>query len=181
MFVRSSARDVLGESLFFTFEQPQLAVHSPMNRSLLTILLLVLCIVQAKAQTTSFEDLKLILAKEATIVQENENVIQYKVGELQLYLIVDENANRMRMMSPVVEESKLSQEDLKVLLASNFDRALDAKYATSKGVLWSVYAHPLKELYKDQVIDAFNQVRNLVYNYGTSYSSTTVVFGGDGN
>ncbi len=133
------------------------------------------------AQNTSFEDLKLILAKEATIIEENENVIQYKVDELSLYLIVDEDANRMRMMAPIVEESKLTEEDLKILLASNFDRALDAKYATSNGILWSVYAHPLKELYKDQIIDAFNQVRNLVYNYGTSYTSTTMVFGGDGN
>ncbi len=152
-----------------------------MNRIFLFLFLLATSLTHALAQSTSFEDLKLILAREATIVEENENVIQYKVGELPLYLIVDESANRMRMMSPIVEESKLSQEDLKTLMASNFDRALDAKYATSNGVLWSVYAHPLKELYKDQVIDAFNQVRNLVYNYGTTYSSTTMVFGGDGN
>ena len=152
-----------------------------MSRILLITILLFTISVSTLAQETSFEDLKLILAKEATIIEENENVVQYKVGELPLYLIVDVAANRMRMMSPVVEESKLSQKDLKVLMASNFDRALDAKYAISNGVLWSVYAHPLRELYKDQVIDAFNQVRNLVYNYGTTYTSTTMVFGGDGN
>ncbi|MEO9872298.1 hypothetical protein [Ekhidna sp.] len=149
-----------------------------MSRIILIISFLITSLFHTLAQNTSFEDLKLILAKEAIIVEENENMIQYKVDELQLYLIVDENANRMRLMSPIVEENKLAEEDLKKLLDSNFDRALDAKYATSNGVLWSVYAHPLKELYKDQVIDAFNQVRNLVYNYGTSYSSTTIVFGG---
>jgi len=130
------------------------------------------------AQETSFDDLKLILAREATIVNEEGSMVEYKVDELPLYLIVDENANRMRMMSPIVEEKDLKEKDLKVLMQSNFDRALDAKYAISNGVLWSVYAHPLKELYKDQVIDAFNQVRNLVYNFGTSYSSTTMIFGG---
>ncbi len=134
----------------------------------------------ASAQDTTFDDLKLILAKEATIVKEADNMIQYSVGELQLFLIVDEEANRMRIMAPVVEEDKLSEEDLKTLMESNFDRALDAKYAISNGILWSVYAHPLKELYKDQMVDAFNQVRNLVYNFGTSYSSTTVIFGGGG-
>ncbi|WP_462253199.1 hypothetical protein [Ekhidna sp.] len=134
----------------------------------------------SSAQDTTFDDLKLILAKEATIVKEADNMIQYSVGELQLFLIVDEEANLMRIMAPVVEEDKLSEEDLKTLMESNFDRALDAKYAISNGILWSVYAHPLRELYKDQMIDAFNQVRNLVYNYGTSYSSTTVVFGGGG-
>lgn len=151
-----------------------------MNRFILCIPLL-LCLFVSFGQETSYEDLKLILAKEAVIVEENENMVQYQIGELIMYLIVDESANRMRLMSPIVEESKLTEKDLKVLLASNFDRALDAKYAISNGILWSVYAHPLKELYKDQIIDSFNQVRNLVYNYGTTYTSTTMVFGGDGN
>ena len=133
------------------------------------------------AQDTTFDDLKLIMAREATIIKEEGNMIHYKVDELQLFLIVDENANRMRLMSPVVEESKLTDDDLKLLMESNFDRALDAKYAISNGILWSVFAHPLKELYKDQMVDAFNQVRNLVYTYGTTYTSTTMVFGGDGN
>lgn len=151
-----------------------------MLRSISIIALLVLASFSGSAQNTTFDDLKLIMAREATIVKEEGNMIHYKVDELQLFLIVDENANRMRLMAPVAEEGKLTEEDLKKLMESNFDRALDAKYALSNGILWSVYAHPLKELYKDQMIDAFNQVRNLVYNYGTSYSSTTMVFGGDG-
>ncbi len=151
-----------------------------MLRTISIISLLTLTSFIAFTQETTFDDLKLILAKEATIVKEAENMIQYSVGELQLVLIVDEGANRMRLMAPVVEENKLKEEDLKKLMESNFDRALDAKYAILNGILWSVFAHPLRELYKDQLIDAFNQVRNLVYNYGTSYSSTTVVFGGDG-
>ena len=131
-------------------------------------------------QETTFDDLKLILAKEATIEKEEASVVQYSVDQLPIYLIVDEQANRMRLMAPVVEEKELAEQDLKILMEANFDRALDAKYAVSNGVLWSVYAHPLKELYKEQVIDAFNQVRNLVYNYGTSYTSTIIVFGSDG-
>ena len=131
------------------------------------------------AQETSFGDLKLILAKEATIVNEEGSMVEYQIDQLPMFLIVDEAANRMRLMSPIVEEKDLKEEDLKLLMEVNFDRALDAKYAVANGVLWSVYAHPLKELYKDQVIDAFNQVRNLVYNYGSSYSSTVFVFGGD--
>ena len=78
----------------------------------------------------------------------------------------------------VIEESKLKEEDLKTMMEANFDRALDAKYALSNGVLWSVYAHPLKELQKEQLIDAIYQVKNLVNNYGTSYTSTDFIFGG---
>ncbi len=130
-------------------------------------------------QETTFDDLKLILAREATIVKEEGNMVQYSVDQLPIYLIVDPAANRMRLMAPIIEEKDLNEQDLKALIKANFDRALDAKYAVSDGVLWSVYAHPLRELYKDQLIDAFNQVRNLVYNYGTTYASTTMLFGGD--
>ena len=149
-----------------------------MKKSLPTLLSFLLPLF-ISAQETTFDDLKLILAKEATIVKEEGNIVEYQIDQLPMYLIVDETANRMRLMSPVVEEKDLKEEDLKHLMEANFDRALDAKYAVANGVLWSVYAHPLKELYKDQIIDAFNQVRNLVYNYGTSYSSTVFVFGGD--
>ncbi|MEM6642543.1 MAG: hypothetical protein AAF616_06160 [Bacteroidota bacterium] len=130
------------------------------------------------AQSTTFNDLKLFLAQEATVVEESENTVQYEYDELTVYLIVDEVANRMRLISPIVEENKLADEDRSLLLSVNFDRALDAKYAISNGVLWSVYAHPLRELYRDQAVDAFKQVASLVFNYGTSYSSTDVVFGG---
>ena len=149
-----------------------------MKKSLPTLLSFLLPLF-ISAQETTFDDLKLILAKETTIVKEEGNIVEYQIDQLPMYLIVDETANRMRLMSPIVEEKDLKEEDLKQLMEANFDRALDAKYAVANGVLWSVYAHPLKELYKDQVIDAFNQVRNLVYNYGTSYSSTLFVFGGD--
>ena len=143
--------------------------------------LLMLCLALSSiGQETTFDDLKLILAQEATIEKEEASMVQYSVDQLPIYLIVDEQANRMRLMAPVVEEKELAEQDLKILMEANFDRALDAKYAVSNGVLWSVYAHPLKELYKEQVIDAFNQVRNLVYNYGTSYTSTIMVFGSDG-
>lgn len=108
-------------------------------------------------------------------------MVQYTIDELPVYLIVDEDANRMRLMSPIIEAKDLEKTDFKTLMEANFDRALDAKYAISNGILWSVYAHPLRELYKEQLLDAFNQVRWLVYNYGTSYSSTTMVFGGGDN
>ena len=142
-------------------------------------LLTLLFVFNAFAQETTFDDLKLILAREATIEKEEGNMVQYSIDQLPIYLIVDENANRMRITAPIVAEKELKQRELKTLMEANFDRALDAKYALTNGVLWSVYAHPLKELYKDQVIDALNQVRNLVYNYGTSYASTIMLFGGE--
>ncbi|MEO1054805.1 MAG: hypothetical protein AAFX87_29500 [Bacteroidota bacterium] len=133
---------------------------------------------QGMAQDMDLKKLKLALAKKAIIKEESGSMIQYELDEIQIYLITDENNNRMRLMAGVVEESKLSKDDLTTLMKANFDRALDAKYALANGVLWSVFAHPLKELEESQAVDALYQVKNLVINYGSSYTSTDFVFGG---
>lgn len=125
------------------------------------------------------EHLKLTLAEIATLKAGNGNTIEYELDGTGIFLIVDETANRMRLISGVIEEAKLTEQDLRLLMQANFDRALDAKYALSSEVLWSVYAHPLKELTSAQAIDAMYQVKNLVNNYGSTYTSTDFVFGGD--
>lgn len=131
------------------------------------------------AQDMDFKQLKRVLAKEAVVVQESGNAIEYELNGLNIYLVTDPNANRMRLMAGVVETKNLTREDLDILMEANFDRALDAKYAISDNILWSVYVHPLKELNEKQVIDAFYQVFTLVKNYGTTYTSTEMIFGGD--
>ncbi|MDN5202985.1 hypothetical protein QQ008_16465 [Fulvivirgaceae bacterium BMA10] len=151
-----------------------------MKKSIIFSALMFFLACNAFSQDMDLKKLKLVLAKKATIVQEKDNMVEYELGGVNIYLIVDENANRMRLMAGVIEEEKLKEEDLKKLMSANFDRALDAKYAIADGILWSVYAHPLKELSDTQATDAMNQVKNLVYNYGTTYHSTDFVFGGDG-
>ncbi len=96
-----------------------------------------------------------------------------------LYIITDENANRMRVMTPVIEEENLGGDEMKILLEANFDRALDAKYSLYQGFLWSSFTHPLQELTVEQFKDALRQVATLANRYGGSYSSTDLVFGGD--
>ncbi|MEM9857316.1 MAG: hypothetical protein AAF843_08165 [Bacteroidota bacterium] len=125
------------------------------------------------------KSLKLALAQRAVVIAENGPSVEYELDGIQIYLIADESANRMRLISGITEESKVKAEDLKKMMEANFDRALDAKYALSNGFLWSVYAHPLKELEKEQLIDALYQVKNLVNNYGTTYNSTDFIFGAD--
>ncbi|MEM1407601.1 MAG: hypothetical protein AAGG59_12555 [Bacteroidota bacterium] len=143
-----------------------------------------LCTLMALAYVTMAQDmdlksLKLALAQRAVVVAENGPGVEYELDGVQIYLITDESANRMRLMAGIMEESKVKAEELKKMMEANFDRALDAKYALSNGVLWSVYVHPLKELQKEQLIDALYQVKNLVNNYGTTYNSTDFIFGAD--
>ncbi len=131
------------------------------------------------AQQMDLKQMKLVLAKEAVVVQETGNAVEYDFNDLTVYLIADPNANRMRLMAGVAEAKDLTKEDLDILMEANFDRALDAKYAISNKILWAVYAHPLQELQEKQVIDALYQVYSLVKNYGTTYTSTEMIFGGN--
>jgi len=63
-------------------------------------------------------------------------------------------------------------------LTANFHSALDVKYAISKDVLWSVFIHPLKELSVVEAESAVDQVVNAATNFGTTFSSTEMIFGG---
>ena len=96
-----------------------------------------------------------------------------------LVVVTDESANRMRIMTPVVGEPEMSSEDLQTVLAANFGRAMDAKYALSNEVLWSVFMHRLRELTDDQFLDGLDQVAQLADNYGTTYTSSNLVFDGE--
>ena len=92
--------------------------------------------------------------------------------------ITDESHNRMRLISPVIASKKVNNKTLKICMEANFDRALDARYAISGDYLWSAFIHPLGELGDTQFVDAMNQVATLAMNYGGSYTSTDLLFGG---
>ena len=62
-------------------------------------------------------------------------------------------------------------------MEANFDRALDTRYALSGDHLWSAFIHPLDELRETQFVDGMNQVATLAANYGTTFTSTDLLFG----
>lgn len=94
-----------------------------------------------------------------------------------LIVLSDHVANRMRIITPVVEVNELDAEAVVTCLSANFDRALDARYAISGEYLWSAFIHPLHELQESQVVDALMQVATLAVTYGTNFSSSGLVFG----
>jgi len=93
--------------------------------------------------------------------------------------VYDENANRMRIISPIVETKDLEEEQLLNALVANFHSALDVKYALSDEIMWSVFIHPLRELSTNQVLDAIDQVHAASATFGNTYSSTGLVFPGN--
>jgi hypothetical protein len=84
----------------------------------------------------------------------------------------------MRIMAPIAPQSQFDSEELIFLLEANYDRALDAKFALSDGVLWSVFMHPLAELTAQQFKDCVQQVATLADNFGTTYASSNLYFTG---
>ena len=94
-----------------------------------------------------------------------------------LIVLTDQTANRMRIITPVVEVDELDAQAVVTCLSANFDRALDARYAINGEYLWSAFIHPLRELEESQVVDALMQVATLAVTYGTNFSSSGLTFG----
>lgn len=98
--------------------------------------------------------------------------------DLMMLMLTDESHNRMRIISPIDEVSNLTQSQIVDALTANFHTALDVKYAIADELMWSVFIHPLKELSSEQVEDAIRQVARAASTFGSTYSSTDLVFPG---
>ena len=103
---------------------------------------------------------------------------QFTIGGRDILVITDARHNRMRIMSPVAAQDQLDKAELIRLLEANFGSALDSKYALRDKTLWSVFTHPLAELTDEQFLDCMAQVANLADNFGGSYASSNLIFGG---
>ncbi len=98
--------------------------------------------------------------------------------QIPMLCVTDETNNRMRIISPITESDNLDSDLLLDCMTANFHSALDVKYAISNGILWSVYIHPLKELTEEQITNAISQVYFAAKTFGTTFSSTELLFGG---
>ncbi len=129
-----------------------------------------------QSQNMNNEDLEKIIYVVSDTIQGITGNWQFIIEDKLFICVTDENHNRMRIISPIIEEFKLSNSDRQKLLEANFHTALDARYAIANDFLWAVFIHPLKELSKEQVMDAINQVYTAVLTYGTTYNSTGLSF-----
>ncbi|MFB9149603.1 type III secretion system chaperone [Roseovarius ramblicola] len=110
--------------------------------------------------------------------QGNGKVWQFTIDGVQVLVVTDARADRMRAIAPVARSAEVTPEQMTRMMQANFDSALDARYAIARDVLWSAYIHPLAALQKDQLISGIGQVVNLVQSFGTLYSSGGLLFGG---
>ncbi|MEL6506024.1 MAG: type III secretion system chaperone [Pseudomonadota bacterium] len=102
----------------------------------------------------------------------------FRVAGVEVTLVYDINANRMRLVAPVARITDIDDDVLVRLMQANFDSALDARYALAQGVVWSTFIHPLASLTLDDFASGIGQTVNLVSTFGSSYSSGALIFGG---
>lgn len=130
------------------------------------------------SQNMTNDKMGTIFEKMSDSIQGTNGQWQFKVNDVFFVCVTDSTHNRMRIMSPIAEESRLDETLLRASLIANFHTALDVKYAISEEVLWSIFIHPLRELTEHQVEDAVKQVYGASVTFGTTFSSTNLVFPG---
>jgi len=106
-------------------------------------------------------------------------VVEFQYNNVAMYLISDSTHDRMRIVAPIMEYQKVTRHQLDKVMESNYHKALDARYAVSDGVLFSVYIHPLSSLTQKQLDSAVHQVSYLALTFGSDYTSGVLSFGGE--
>ena len=142
------------------------------------ILLLLLMNSFIYSQNMTNETLGEIITKNADTLAGVTGNWQFLYKETPMLCVTDATNNRMRIIAPITESKNLNEDLLLDSMTANFHSALDVKYAISNGVLWSAYVHPLKELSNEQVESAISQVYLAAKTFGTTFSSTELLFGG---
>ena len=145
-------------------------------KNIITLLFLILMAGFTQAQNMDYEKLDKTLKIACDSVDGGNGRWQMLYRGRIMVLIADESHNRMRIISPILSRQDVKQEYMEQALLANFHSVLDAKYAMSDDILWSVYLHPLKELKEHQLKDALSQVFLAAETFGTTFQSTELVF-----
>ena len=102
----------------------------------------------------------------------------FRVADLEVTVIYDVDADRMRIIIPIGPAEDIPIEELVRVMQANFDSALDARYAIANDMLWGTFIHPLSELSDEEFLVGLGETANVVLTYGTTYSSGLFIFGG---
>ncbi len=147
-------------------------------KKLITSFLIVFSIYSGYSQNMNTQKLDEIFKSVADSIQGGEGRWQFKIKDVVFLCVTDTKHNRMRIVSPITEAKRLDEKLKSAALVANFHSVLDVKYAIADDLLWSAFIHPLKELSEAQVKDAVNQVYSANVTFGTTFSSTSLVFPG---
>ena len=146
--------------------------------SLIVLLLFAQC--NGMAQHMNNERLEDVLAQVSDTLVGKSGSWEFSVNGLPMMCITDEVNNRMRIITPVKEMKDVTRDEIADAMEANFHSALDVKYAVSNDLMWVAYIHPLKELSEEQLVSAVSQVYYAHSTFGSTYTSSNLVFPGKG-
>ena len=145
-------------------------------KKLLPVFVLFFSFQVISSQEMNFKKLDATLTQISDSIVGNNSQWRFTIKNVPFICIADSTYNRMRIISPIANSNRLTDKLKTAALMANFHTALDVKYAISDNVLWAAFIHPLKELSQKQLLDAVSQVYYANVNFGTSFSSTSLVF-----
>ncbi|MEL6179829.1 MAG: hypothetical protein AAFS10_12795 [Myxococcota bacterium] len=110
-------------------------------------------------------------------VNGDDGVWEFVHNGVRMACLANADHDRMRLIAPILPVEQLTIAQVAQMMEANFHTALDARYATSNGILYATYIHPLSPLTDQQVRSALHQVASLARTFGTSYTSGELEFG----
>lgn len=105
------------------------------------------------------------------------NLVRFKFADVDMILVYDERADRMRIMAPVIPVAELEGDMLVKAMQANFSSVLDVRYAISGDTLWSAFLYPTSQLTRLMILSALQQVATARLTFGSEYSSGAGHFG----
>jgi len=148
-------------------------------KSLLFTLALTLCSTTAYADVMTQDKMEKIISDRVNVEEQSKGQIIFTYKKIKMAVLSDVKHDRMRIIAPITEYSKLTAEQKDTVMEANFHKTLDARYASSNDILYSAYIHPMSALSETQISDALEQVATLAATFGTTYSSGNLSFGGE--
>lgn len=128
--------------------------------------------------TMNQDQMEAYVSSKVTVVEHEKGFLQFNYNNVQMALVSDKAHDRMRIIAPIIKVEEMSPQEIYITMEANYHMALDARYATSNGILYSTYIHPLSPLTEAQLDSALRQVSTLALTYGDQYTSGELDFGG---
>jgi len=146
------------------------------------IIVFVCCVSYAEEEVKSavmdMDMMESVIAKIDPDYEREGSVLVFEYSKLEVTLVTDATADRMRIVIPIAETTGMNVEVLQRLMQANFDSALDARYAIGQGILWSTFLHRMSSLTVEDFLSGIGQSINIVNTFGTTFTSGELTFGG---
>jgi len=108
--------------------------------------------------------------------EQKNNTISYNLQGYSMTIIYDVNADRMRIVCPIVKVKDITKDHISQAMEANYHTALDARYAISNDIVWAVFIHPLSDLSEKLFTSALEQTLYTAATFGKEYSSGALNF-----